>query len=320
MTRTIFLPLCFLLLPLGAGCEIYGEFAEVSFATNLEAAGIKKLVVEAEGGGVDVRCVQGAETFEIQGVKFARGKSKEEAREYAERIDVDVSRDEAKPGLLKVRARLPDRQRARTAGVRLDISSPPHLAFTLRTGNADAGLTGARGEVDIQTGGGQVKVADVQGNLRLETRSGTISVRDARGMAALQSSSGLISVENLQGRTFRAVTKNGHIRARQTTGNVTLRSTNGSIDLRAKSLPDNPEISTETRRGRVVVEVPPSVNARLWMRTRDGNVTAEFPDVSVKELRRSKTHLAATINKGTGRIEILSRNGAVIFRVREPRE
>jgi len=83
------------------------------------------------------------------------------------------------------------------------------------------------------------------------------------------------------------------------------------------SVPERPEIKAITSFGRVEVEVPRTVQARLRMHTDFGDIDADLKGVAVTDLRSEHRTLAVTVNGGGGSIDMETRHGSVRFRTTE---
>ncbi len=106
-------------------------------------------------------------------------------------------------------------------------------------------------------------------------------------------------------------TTNGDIEVRGATQSVKVTTTNGDIDLGMDAVGSG--LQVETTNGTVKVELPPTLNAVLNMRTTNGDLELGFPgNVTTKTAKQ----ILATLGTGGSPIDITTTNGDVTLRQR----
>jgi len=302
------------LLSQTTGCVSYLARAEIDYQQTIDLAGVKHVCVETGNGSIDIQCDPARKDADIRAVKYANGVTEADATEYAEQIDIDVARDPARADTVRVVATWPKNASGRNRGARFTIALPPHAVLDLKTSNGGVSVARAAAGATIDTSNGQITVLDTKGDIHARTRNGRVTLTGVDGDIDAQTSNGRIVLDRAGRSSVKVVTSNGAIQALNVRGNVSARTSNGSIELRLAALPDKPAISAVSSNGRVLVEAPGAVNARLRMRTSNGRVHAELKDVgTMRDFESSRSALSATLNQGDGLIEISSSNGGVTF-------
>src|SRR5262249_32688028 len=258
------------------GCAMYLARSEVEFQKSMDFAGIHKVVVETGNGSIDVQCDPARKDVDIQATKYSRGVTPEDARQHAEDIDIDADRDPGQPDTLRIVAHWPHDDAMRGRGARFRVCLPPEAALCLRTSNGHVTTEKGGSAIDIETSNGRVTVTGSGGPVRANTSNGSMFLTDIAGDVDVKSSNGDIEIDRAGKASVRAVTSNGSIRAIRTSGNAFVHTSNGSVELRLTAMPQNPEITARSSNGRVIVEAPSPVSARLRMRTSNGHVHADL--------------------------------------------
>jgi hypothetical protein len=301
-----------LTLPL-FGCVAYPIRAEVGFHESVPAAAIKTLVVESRNGAIDVTCEAGREAMDIDATRYANGVTLEDARQYAEQIEIEAG-PVGDSGVFRIVAKFPEPSSGRSAGANFRIVMPPSAALDLKTSNGRVEASGAGGTVTVKTSNGPVTVIDAKEAVSAHTTNGRIKMQDVAGDVEAHSSNGAIELERVGAARVTAHTTNGRIKAMDTRGDVELKSSNGTVVMRAFSVPDKPNLTSTTSNGNVTMELPATVKARVQLRTSNGKVYADFKDATVKDLETDRNQLSATLNEGAGNVEARVSNGSVTLR------
>jgi len=297
-----------------AGCISYPFRGEVVIDQTLPADGLKKLVVDNRNGPIEVRCDQDRGDIHVHAVKFARGLTLDDAQDHAGQIEVEMERDPADQGVLRLVSRVPYVDWNRGPGTSFRIHMPPGAELHLETSNGRVDATGCAGQVVARSSNGTITIEKVQGTVDASTSNGRIVARDVDGNIRVRTSNGGIELERVGKESIEAVTSNGRIRIADARGEAALRTSNGSIEMRLTSVPSNPRIRAVTSNGHVDVELPGDVSARLDMHTSNGRVTANLQGLRVGEIESSRSRLSATLNEGGGLVEIRSSNGSISLR------
>lgn len=299
------------------GCFGCGWSQWIKVESDVDASrsldGIRELTVHSRNGSIQVRVVEGADSLRLRGRKFATGVTLEDAHANLEDVLVEIRPDPGKESALRVEVERVGDWRG-SFGASLELTLSPEITLDLDTSNGKVEVAGVRRDVKIRTSNGTIHVGSVAADVDAKTSNGKIIVEDVDGDVEARTSNGGIVLEGVGRNRVEAETSNGSIRALRVRGNATLRSSNASIELRSARVPETPEITAVTSNGNVVVELPESVDASLRMATSNGRVAAEMRGATVRDLEQSKKALRATLNGGSGTIQIRSSNGSVTFR------
>src|ERR1043166_1660982 len=272
MSRRILVCLAILVLIQTTGCVIYPIRAEIQSHETPTVNGLRRLAVETRNGEIAVRCNPASKDVSINATRRASGLTEEEARTFAEKIEIHVDKGTSEPGVMRVSAEFPASATNRNLCAAFEIVMPPSADLDLVTSNGRIIAEGCEKDVSTRTSNGRIKAASCKGNLHGHTSNGTIEARDVGGDVDVQ--------------TIRAITTNGHIHIVDSRGAATLHSSNGSVTLRCSSLPSNPAVEVVTSNGHVDVELPNSVKADLAMNTSNGRVSDSLSGAQVRDGRR----------------------------------
>src|ERR1043166_1107011 len=317
MSRRILVCLAILVLIQTTGCVIYPIRAEIQSHETATVNGLRRLAVETRNGEIAVRCNPASKDVAINATRRASGLTEEEARTFAEKIEIHVDKGTSEPGVMRVSAEFPASATNRNLCAAFEIVMPPSADLDLVTSNGLIIAEGCEKDVSTRTSNGRIKAASCKGNLHGHTSNGTIEARDVGGDVDVQTSNGAIELNQVGRNSIRAITTNGHIHIVDSRGAATLHSSNGSVTLRCSSLPSNPAVEVVTSNGHVDVELPNSVKADLAMNTSNGRVSASLSGAQVSDMESGRTTLHAKLNGGGGRVDIRSSNGSVAFRTRD---
>jgi len=324
MTRTRWAVLgVVLLVAQSVGCVSYPARASVGFRETValdkavDLDGIRKIVVETPKGVIEIQGDAQRKDIQVEAERWSRGLTEQEARAQAERIRVEVRREPARSSLLRIVARLPLTEPSRDQGVHFRITVPAGPSLTLKSAYGRIEVTDAANDLDIDTKYGDVSVLKTQGKVRARTRHGDVAADQISGELDVGTRHGDIELTEVRADRIKAHTSFGDIRAEQVHGAADLQTRHGFVKLRALSVPERPEIKAITRFGRVEVEVPKTIKARLRMHTGFGDIDADLKGVAVTDLRSEHRTLAVTVNGGGGSINMETRHGSVRFRTTE---
>jgi DUF4097 and DUF4098 domain-containing protein YvlB len=279
-----------------SGCIAYPHRAEIEDERSLDIAGIERVEIETRNGAVEVICSAGASSSTLESRRTARGMSEEDALSHAESILVETGRDPARPGVLRIAARIPTDMSGRSPGCGFRLEMPRGADIHVRTSNGDIVLEGVRGGIDAGTSNGRVEVEDAVGPVRARSSNGAIRLATVRGDADVSTSNGEVVLTDV------------------TAGALSVATSNGSISVRSPSLPRSPSLRAVTSNGSVTIEVPRDVGARITLGTSNGRISPDFGGASVSGLETSRNRVEAVLNQGGGEIEARTSNGEIIFR------
>jgi DUF4097 and DUF4098 domain-containing protein YvlB len=299
-----------LAVAISAGCA-YPVRIGVDESLNEPIKGVTALDLKTRNGRIEIHGDAAAADVAIAATKSASGKTIDEARQFAEQIGINTSRNAAS---LNIEPSYPDLDSARNYAVDFRITLPPNVRLNLATSNGPVVVASMKGDVDVNTSNGGVDLRGIEGRVRADTSNGPIVVKNVRGDLELDTSNGAIDVAASGDKFIRCTTSNGEVRMTAVRGNSHIRTSNGRIQLQIVELPAAPSIEARSSNGGVTVEVPSSASGRLTMNTGNGRLSTDFEDASVRDLQTSRRSLSATLNGGGGTIDLVSSNGSVTFR------
>jgi DUF4097 and DUF4098 domain-containing protein YvlB len=194
------------------------------------------------------------------------------------------------------------------------ITVPRWMAVNLSGTYLDATIDGTTAEVTVET---------VHGNARVTGGSGAVSIRSVEGVISIDKASGRVQ----------ATTVNEGIRVTNVTGEITAETTNGDIvidnaqtsNLEASTvngdvtfngtIRDNGVYRLTTHGGDIRVGLGGATNATVFVRTFQGDFTADFP-IQLPEgqtPRSGSKRFNFTLGNGSARIETQSFNGDIVL-------
>lgn len=296
------------------GCIVYPVRVEVQDHQSASLDGMQRVAVETRNGAIDVRCDPAAKQVEVNTTRSARGMTEKDAREFAEKIEIEVGKDPTRPDTLRIAARMPVMDANRNQSAKFEIVMPPNAELALDTRNGRISAAGCDKNINANTSNGRVNIRDCDGSVVIDTSNGEVSAWDVKGDIDVRSSNGGLDLQRVGRNTVKAVTSNGRIHIVDATGAANLRTSNGSIELHCKSVPPSPDIQVVTSNGNVEVEVPNNINASVDLLTTNGRVHSDLKGVQVADLETHRSSLRAKLNDGGGRINARSSNGSVTLR------
>ena len=194
------------------------------------------------------------------------------------------------------------------------ITVPKWMPVNLSGTYLDATIEGTAAEVTVET---------VHGNAKVTGGTGAVSVRSVEGIITIDKASGRVQ----------ATTVNEGIRVTNVTGEITAETTNGDIvienaqtsNLEASTVNgdvtfngtvrDNGVYRLTTHGGDIRVGLGGAGNATVFVRTFQGDFTADFP-VQLPEgqtPRSGSKRFNFTLGTGSARIELQSFNGDIVL-------
>ena len=194
------------------------------------------------------------------------------------------------------------------------ITVPKWMPVNLSGTYLDATIEGTTAEVTVET---------VHGNARVTGGNGSVTVRSIEG---------IITIDKVSGRV-QATTVNEGIRVTNSTGDITAETTNGDIVI-DNAQTSNLEVSTvngdvtfngtirdngvyrlTTHGGDIRVGLGGATNATIFVRTFQGDFTADFP-IQLPDgqtARSGSKRFNFTLGNGSARIEVQSFNGDIVL-------
>lgn len=194
------------------------------------------------------------------------------------------------------------------------ITVPKWMPVNLSGTYLDATIEGTAAEVTVET---------VHGNARVTGGTGSVTVRSVEGIITIDKASGRVQ----------ATTVNEGIRVTNVTGEITAETTNGDIvidnaqtsNLEASTvngdvtfngtIRDNGVYRLTTHGGDIRVGLGGAANATIFVRTFQGDFTADFP-IQLPDgqaARSGSKRFNFTLGTGSARIEAQSFNGDIVL-------
>ena len=143
----------------------------------------------------------------------------------------------------------------------------------------------------VRSTNGSVYITGPVGNTHASTTNGKIELDGASGTISLSSTNGKIEAANVK-------------------GELDADTTNGSIVLELISFED--KINASTTNGGITLRIGSleKVNADLYARTTNGNISLDVP-VTLKSLKKSRRLLQGQIGNGGPEISLRTTNGSI---------
>ncbi len=295
--RTSFaaLPAAALLLLCGAtGCSQAFRSSQ-DFSLSADWRDYERVVVRTRNGNVDLTAGAG-DGISIEGERFARGATPEQAAAHLDQIEVSAAGDPQDPSTFLVEVLVPDEIRRYSAGANFRIRVPQACRAEISSRNGHVEVRGGRGEVAVETSNGRVRIADVEGDVRVHTSNGGIEASDIRGSLLAETSNGRIHAAAVAGECT-LNTSNGRIEARDTAAGVTAISSNGSVLVEAAAVGEG-NMLVRTSNGDIRLTLPAETRAGVTLRTSNGGVHTDLGEASVRRANHSRGWFEGELNGG----------------------
>ena len=185
--------------------------------------------------------------------------------------------------------------------------------ITVRLDDGDLTLTNSSGErTDLRLEDGDARIAGVRGHLLVETDDGDIVLSDSeitRGKLKLED--GDLILRECRG-NFQINVDDGDITmSRVKLGTAAIRSEDGDLEL-ALLKSDDMDLEIVTGDGSVNLVLENGISAKLSIRTDDGRISVDLPEVM--NLERGSHHVTGDILSGKGKIQVNTDDGNVTVR------
>jgi DUF4097 and DUF4098 domain-containing protein YvlB len=231
--------------------------------------------------------------------------------------DAEETRVEQRGGAIAITAPRPRGMFGR-GGVDVTVEIPTGSDLKVKTGSADATLTGDLGSVLVQTGSGGIDVEHSAGATVLETGSGRIQLGDADADVRVKSGSGDVSIGaaartvvasigsgdvevGSAAGTVHVKSGSGDLRVHRASGDVTL--TTGSGDLEVGAITKG-RINGKGGSGDIRVGVPAGVPVWTDVSTLSGRISSSLPRLG--EPAPGQDHVEVRVHSGSGDITLVS--------------
>ncbi len=167
------------LLVIGALCVVVsgcGKPFQVRDRVTLTASlPAEKLVIDTEFGDITVRGDSDATEIRAEALRIGRGSTPHEAERALDEIQVSLSPEEGKPGVVIARAEHPKSGLTRSHAVQWRITAPPDVVIEAHTGFGDVEVRDFKRGLTISTAFGEIE-ADASGPMQLSSQFGDIEL------------------------------------------------------------------------------------------------------------------------------------------------
>lgn len=290
------LPAALLLLCGATGCSQAFK-ATRDFSLSADWQDYERVVVRTRNGNVHL--VTGAgDGISVEGQRFARGATLEQAAEHVDQIEVTAAVDPQDASTFVVDVLVPDAVRHYSAGASVRVRVPRACKAEVSSRNGRVELRGARDHVSIETSNGRVIVDDVEGDVRIHTSNGGVDVSNVRGSLLAETSNGRIQAASIGGECT-LNTSNGRIEARDTSAGVSAVSSNGSVFVEAASVGEG-KMLVRTSNGNIRLTLPADVRAGVTLQTTNGGVHTDLGEAALRHANHSRGWFEGELNGGGG--------------------
>ena len=290
----------------------------------------------ARDGKVEIRNVSGnveVKTWDrnevkIDALKVSRATSMEKARENAQKVNIEVTRED---GILKVASVYP-RPSIRNLNVTVtyNVMIPSQASVMARsvsgsvvleniggkaaanTKSGNVTVMNARNGANAETVSGNVEVVNVENGVYCKTASGDVDAKDISGNADLNCVSGTITAENIR----------GDVEADTVSGSVKLLDISGADVVKGKTMSGstiyvgdiNPSgrYTLSAHSGKVEMTIPSESAFDLSASTFSGSIRTEFEIMVSGTI--SKKKISGSVNGGGADVNLKVFSGNVYLK------
>jgi DUF4097 and DUF4098 domain-containing protein YvlB len=215
---------------------------------------------------------------------------------------------------LRIRTQRAQGSRGPGGLVDYQITVPRWMAVNLSGTYLDATIEGTTAEVTVETVHGNARVTGGNGAVSLRSVEGVITVDKASGRVQATTVNEGIRITNVSGE-ITAETTNGDIFIdNATTSNLEVFTVNGEVTFNG-TIRDNGAYRLGTHNGDIRVGLGGANNATVFVRTFQGDFTADFP-VQLPEgqnARSGSKRFNFTLGSGSARLELQSFGGDIVL-------
>jgi len=257
------------------------------------------ITVENVSGRIDVRGWDG-DHVRVISTKRIKARSREEAREWAEKVEIIVEKD----GMdLLIKAKRPRDwtesleslldgifQRKPSASVDFEISTPPDVHLEISSVSGNISVREITGETNLAVVSGDLEIFDIGSHVTIDAVSGDMILKEIAGNADVDAVSGDIHLEEIGGNIRIDVTSGdvdlkkvaGDLYVDGTSGDVSARDVFGDVNIDVTSgdifvLHRGGELRVDTSSGDVTVETSLITSGHYLVETSSGQITFRVP-------------------------------------------
>jgi hypothetical protein len=309
--------------PLGAALDNNVKYEE-KFEKTESIAKDGKVEVRNVSGEIEVKTWDRNEV-KIDALKVARASNIEKAKENAQRVKIEVTREN---GILKIESVYP-KPSIRGLNVSIDyfVTIPSAASVEARsvsgdvtmeniggkaateTTSGDVRIDGARNGARAETTSGDVMVADIENGVYCRTASGEVEAKNVSGNAELNCVSGDVTAENIRG-DIEAETVSGSVRMTGISGASVVKgkTMSGSV-IYEGDIDSSGRYSLQVHSGRVEMSIPSGSAVDLEASVFSGSINTEFDVVVSGKL--DKKNLRGTVNGGGADVMLKTFSGTI---------
>ncbi len=262
----------------------WSESAESEETLHLSVP-LKKAVQIHNANGRTAIIGEKRDDIEVTATKQARAESSQAADELIDNMAVST---EIVAGVLEIEVEIP-RKWNRVGRVGITVRMPNDVQIAVESSNGKVNVCGMRADVLARSGNGSVCIHDVIGDLKLTAANARICCKHTCGRLAARSSNGSVELDDHSG-AISATTSNGSIRA-------------------SLSKVAHEGIKLATSNGRIVLDLPPELDAEMDVRVDNGvirNDRSEEPG-----LTETTGRVRGKLGHGGPLIKLRTSNGTV---------
>jgi hypothetical protein len=312
--------------PLGAASDNNVKYEE-KFSKTEPIAKDGKVEVKNISGDVEVRTWDRSEV-KIDAVKVSRASSTEKAKENAQKVNIEVNRED---GILRIESVYPRPSiKGLNVSIEYSVTIPSESSIEARslsgdvtleniggkaaaeTKSGDVGINGARNGARGETMSGDVTVSDIENGVYCRTASGEVLARNVSGNAELNCVSGDVTAENVRG-DVEAETVSGSVRMTGISGAdvVKGKSMSGSVVYEG-SINSSGRYSLQAHSGRVEMSIPSGSAFDLDASVFSGTIQTDFEVVTSGKL--NKKSVRGSVNGGGADVMLKTFSGNVYLK------
>ena len=280
--------------------------AETRIEKSLKLEPGGRLVLEVDGGGVDVKGGPGA------GAKILVTSKQDDLQD---KYDFSFTEE---PGLVRVTAKKKGGWTSSWFGgwtsdpaPQFEIQVPTKTGLDLRTGGGHIEVSTIEGEAILKTSGGHIGLKNIVGDARVETSGGHIEAESVTGTLEAKTSGGHLKLAGVKG-DLKARTSGGHIDIKDAGGRVDAETSGGHIE--ASFAEGNARGGRlDTSGGSIHVKVDSRVALSFDASTSGGTVKSSLPLTKTDSKADSETRssLRGTLGAGGERLVLRTSAGSI---------
>jgi len=246
-----------------------------------------------QGGGLRVHNSNGKtritgedrRDIQVTAYKMARAASQQAAEELLGEIALRFTEY---PEGVELEVEIP-RHRHRRGAANLCIKLPREMRVSVSAANGRVDVEGVHGAVEVRSSNGSATITEVIGDVQVATSNAKVHCCHTRGKLRARSSNGKIEIESHSG-ALDASTSNGVIRAQ--------------LDAIGKE-----GVHLATSNGRIVLDLPDSVDADMDIRVDNGLIRNERP--LGRGAKETQGRVVGQLGHGGPLIKLRTSNGVI---------